>query len=240
MRLLLISVLLSFILTNCPIEKGLNIDGDLVNMTAKVKPAGIGTANPPVGTYSVGKKIKVEAVSHDDRYVFSGWTGDTTASENPLVFKISRDMNLVANYKIPVQAFSNRITVTDSMNTPMLLTFGMDSNATAGFDNGLDEELPPPPPDGSFYAQFNIPDFALSKDYRAVRTQKTVWELEAAPQSGQNLTLSWDFSNSEQFGSLTLVDDPDNPTFQIDMKSDTLYHTTAGGTTTLYIISNIQ
>jgi len=383
MRLFLISVLLSFMLTNCPIEQGLNMDKPLVKMKATVKPEGIGSVNPPNGTYSSGKKIKVEAISNDDRYVFAGWSGDTTASEDPLTFNITRDMDLVANFKIPSdkmftlstsvsptesgsvdpsggqfsadtaisvtasantgwqfsgwtgdttsssnplnlvmdndyslvanfekqtftlttnvtpagagsidpsggtytygtnvnvtaaanagwafsswsgdttstanslsltmdqdysldanfnaieRAFSNQITVTDSVNTQNLV-FGMDSSATAGYDNGLDEELPPPPPDGSFYAQFNISGYSLSKDYRAIQTQKTVWELEAAPKSGQNLILKWDFSNTNQFGSLTLTDDPSSPTFQIDMKSQTSYHITASGTTTLYIIS---
>jgi len=236
MRLLLISVLLSFLLTNCPIDGGLNQNGPLVKMTAVANPDSVGTANPPSGTYSMGTEIKVEAISNSNRYKFVGWTGDTTASDNPLIFKIRRDMHLVANYKIPVSAFSNRIVVTDSTNPPMHLTFGMDTTATAGFDDGIDEELPPPPPSGSFYAQFDIPDYALSKDFRPLSINKTVWKLEAAPQSGHNLTFSWDFSGTNQMGSLTLTDDPDNPTFRIDMKNKTQYQLSTGSKTILYII----
>lgn len=212
-----------------------NFEKQMMTLATNVSPAGAGTITPTGGTYTYGTKVDVTAAANAG-WEFASWSGDTTSTTNPLHLTMDKNYSVSANFNAIERAFSNQVTVTDSMNTQNL-TFGMDSSATAGFDSGLDQELPPPPPDGSFYAQFNIPNYALSKDYRAVRTQQTVWELEAAPQSGQNLTLKWDFSATKQFGSLTLTDDPNNPTFQIDMKSQTSYHITTGGTTTLYIIS---
>lgn len=234
MRLLLISTVLSLLLTNCP-TKG---ETQMVDMKATVNPKEAGSVNPPEGTYFAGKVITVEAIASDERWQFTGWSGDTTASGDSLTFKIRRDMNLVANYEIlsVEKEFTNQITVSDGVNS-MDLFFGMHENATSGFDAGIDRDLPPPPPSGSFYAQFNIPDYRLAEDYRAVRDQETIWELVFAPASGNLVSLSWDFSQTLQVGMLTLTDDPENPTFEIDMKSESSYQVDDQQLQKLYIVS---
>lgn len=307
MRLLLISLLLSFMLTNCPTQG----DTDVVKMNASVNPADAGVVNPPQGTYLSGRQITVETEASDERWQFTGWSGDTTASDDSLTFKITHDMQLVANYEIPTderpilvtsampseggtvqpdsssyelgasvdvqatansgwtftqwsgdttassnplsltmnkdyrltahfkelsKAFSDTITVTDGVNSKDVI-FGMKADATAGFDSGLDVDLPPRPPSGNFYRRFNIPDYGLKEDYRAIREQETIWELEVAPESGRTITLNWDFSNTNQVGTLTLTDDPNNPSFEIDMKSQTSYSLSSQSAATVYIIS---
>lgn len=309
MRLLLISMLLSFVLTNCPTEE----DTDLVEMQATVTPEEAGEVNPPEGTYILGREINVVTTPASDRWEFTGWSGDTTAQDDSLTFAITEDMTLVANYEIPSdaeatliatsqpeeggtvdpdsstyefgstaeveaipnegwkfdswsgdttasnnpltitmesdydlvanfiqepQSFSNQITVSDGVNSKDLV-FGMHPDATAGFDDGIDAELPNvAPPDGAFYRRFNIPDYALSEDYRAVQDEQTVWEMEFSPDEGQSITLSWDFSESNHVGSLTLTDDPEEPTFETDMKDATSYDVSDSSVNILYIVSN--
>lgn len=234
MRLLLISVLLSFMLTNCPSES----DTELVDMTATVNPEEAGVVNPPEGTYFAGREITVETEPSGEEWEFTGWSGDTSASENSLTFNITKNMNLVANYEIPqrAQAFSNSITVSDGNNSKNVI-FGMHADATSGYDSGIDEDLPPKPPEGSFYRRFNIPNYGLKEDYRSIRSEQTVWELEFAPENGRSITLNWNFSETSHIGSLTLTDDVDNPTFEVDMKSTTS-HQVDTTNNVLYIISN--
>lgn len=234
MRILLISMLLSFVLTNCPTQE----DTDLVEMQAAVNPEEAGEVNPPIGTYISGREITVVTIPANEQWEFTGWTGDTTAQEDSLTFEITENMELTANYEVPAQAFSNQITVTDGNNSKELV-FGMHSDATAGFDDGIDAELPQiTPPEGAFYRRFNIPDYALRDDYRAIQAQQTVWEMEFAPDEGQTVTLSWDFSESAHIGSLTLTDDPEESTFEIDMKEESSYSVSETSTTILYIVSN--
>jgi uncharacterized repeat protein (TIGR02543 family) len=280
-------------------------------MTASVSPEEAGIVNPPQGTYLNGKEISVVTEPSSGEWEFTGWTGDTTASDDSLTFTITRDMDLVANYEtssapqyvlststqpteagsvdpsggtftqgttIDVQAqpasgwefvewtedtsatgnpltltmnkdynltanfnqvassFMNQVSVTDGDDTVDRF-FGMQSGATAGFDDNIDRDLPPPPPDG-FHAHFNIPDYSLAEDYRAISESRTVWELDFQPDAGQTITLNWDFSNTEHMGSLTLTDDLQNPSIQIDMKSQNSYQVSDTSVQILYIISN--
>ena len=210
----------------------------MVEMQASVNPEEAGEVNPPIGTYIAGKEITVTTQPVDSQWQFTGWSGDTTAQKDSITFAITKNTNLTANYRIPAKAFSNKVTVTDGLNSKQLV-FGMNTDATAGFDSGIDVELPNvTPPDGAFYRRFNIPDYALSEDYRAVQEEQTVWEIEFAPQEGQSITLSWDFTGTTHVGTLTLTDDPTNPTFEVDMKANTTYDVTDTSVNTLYIVSN--
>jgi hypothetical protein len=52
---------------------------------------------PPGGTYVEGTEISVLATP-ESSYFFSGWSGDTTTSENPLKLTMNTDMELIANF----------------------------------------------------------------------------------------------------------------------------------------------
>jgi len=204
-------------------------------LSASASPSEGGSVNPESATYSSGDEVEVEATPSEG-WEFVEWTGDRESSDNPLTFNISSDTDLTATFEQVSQAFSGAVTVTDGTNS-IDLTLGMDSNATSGYDSSLDEEVPPPPPSGSFYGQFNIPDYSLKTDYRAVSGEEVIWEVEFAPEEGNSLTLKWDFSAISHVGSLTLVDDPENPSFELDMKSNTS-HSVSSSTSVLYIVSN--
>jgi len=50
------------------------------------------------------------------------------------------------------------------------------------------------------------------------------------------VTLNWDFSSSNHAGSLTLVDDIDNPSIEVDMSAQNSYQVTDDSVDELYII----
>ena len=204
-------------------------------LTTAASPADGGSVSPTSDSYSYGTAVDVEATAASG-WAFTGWSGDTTTTDNPISIVVDKDYNVTANFRELAQPFVNRITVSDGQSSKEVV-FGMDPNATSGFDAGLDQELPPRPPEGNFYRRFNIADRGLKDDYRGVRDQRTVWELEFAPQEGRSIMLSWDFSTTDHVGSLMLVDDPDNPSVKIDMKSQTQYDVTDQSMNMLYIIS---
>jgi|GEM_PF-573185 len=212
-----------------------NFEKEMYTLATDVSPSSGGTVSPSSQQYEFGTSVNVEATASSG-WEFTSWSGDTTVSANPITVTVDKDYSLTANFRELSQAFTNRITVTDGASSKDVV-FGMKSNATAGFDNGIDVELPPRPPSGNFYRRFNIPDYGLKEDYRAIREQETVWELEVAPEAGRTITLNWDFSGTNHVGTLTLTDDPDNPSFEIDMKSQTSYNLSNESATTLYIIS---
>jgi hypothetical protein len=107
-------------------------------------------------------------------------------------------------------------------------TFGMDENATDGFDKGIDDLVPPPEPGSSFEAYFAENDppplDKLSVDIKALAEGKGWVFVIIAPEK-QNVTVSWDpslFPNemNDSFQELDPVTgDPIGP--RIDMRDET-------------------
>lgn len=206
-------------------------------LSVAADPSEGGSVNPSSGTYEEGEQIEVTATAAEG-WTFTGWSGDISSSDNPLNFTINQDTDLTASFEGNAKSYSNQIEVIDGdYPDPKVLTFGMQAGASDGFDSGLDEWAPPDPPpgNGSFYARFKIPDENLYTDYRPIQNQKTVWEIHFGTSSSNNIVLNWDFNSSDYHGNLTLTDDPDNATLQIDMSSESSYEPGAS-VNTLYII----
>lgn len=235
MRSAIYILIISFALVQCDAITGGGDDVPSYSFSASVSPEEGGSVDPSSGTFDEGEEVEVTA-SPETNWEFVEWTGDQQSTENPLTFEITEDTEVTANFQETAQGFEHTVTVTDSDNS-IDLVFGMTPDATDDFDEGIDEELPPPPPSGSFYGQFTIPDYALSSDFRTVTSDTKSWELEFAPDEGNTITLNWDFSESNHIGSLTLVDDLDNPSLEVDMKSESS-HSVSESTNTLYIVSN--
>jgi uncharacterized repeat protein (TIGR02543 family) len=227
---------------NVTINKDYNLTALVEKKTYQVvtsaSPSEGGTVSPESGSFEYGTQLEVDALP-ESGWRFTGWSGDTTATSNPISVFVDKDYELTANFEERSQPFTNRIVVSDGQSSKEVL-FGMASNATAGYDSGLDVELPPRPPSGNFYRRFNIPDYGLKEDYRPVSDQRTVWELEFAPETGQTITLSWDFTDTQHVGRLILVDDPENPSVEIDMKSQNTHEVSDQSMDRMYIISENQ
>ncbi|MDR8391076.1 hypothetical protein NC796_08005 [Aliifodinibius sp. S!AR15-10] len=217
-------------MTQCPLEEH--------RFSSSVNPPGSGTVNVDSAYYRDMATIEIEA-NPNDGWEFAGWSGDTTAQENSLVFTMTRDLAITANFQRPqnaASAFLDTLHVSDGVNQ-FELYLGMHQEATTGYDN-LDWEAPPAAPSGSFYAHFEIPDYNLKGDMRPVTNDPVIWKLAFAPEEGESpIMLTWDFSDSQHTGSLILVDDPESPTFELDMKQETSYQVSSS-VNTLYIISS--
>lgn len=70
---------------------------ELYDLTVSKAPSEGGTVDPKSGTYEAGTEVSVEATPND-HWNFSGWTGDTSATSSVLVFDISENTNLTANF----------------------------------------------------------------------------------------------------------------------------------------------
>lgn len=202
-------------------------------LTVDVDPSEGGSVDPESGTFEEGEEVEVTA-SAADGWSFAGWSGDISSDNNPLTFTMEDDTELTATFEEDAKAYSGAIEVDDGTESETV-TFGMNQNATDGFDSGLDEEAPPAPPGDAFFAHFAIDGYNLYKDFRPVTKDQTVWELQF--DTGEDsITLSWNLDSSDYTGTLTLVDDPDNPSTTIDMDSESSYEITDSSVTTLYII----
>lgn len=214
-------------------------DGETVTLTASADPSDAGSVDPDSAEFDPGTEIAVQA-SANDGWLFDSWSGDTSATDNPLVFVIEENTSLTANFREAQEAFRDSITVADGTND-ITLDFGMAQSATDGYDDGLDVEAPPKPPEGAFFGHFVITDYNLVTDMRGVTTtSEEVWELNFAPEEGNTITLSWDINESNIKESLTLMDDPDNPSVEINMLEDNSYQVSDTSVNTLYIVFNDQ
>jgi len=201
-------------------------------LTVNTDPSEGGSVDPESGTYEEGETVEITATAADG-WAFTEWSGAVSSTDNPLSVEMTDDIEVTAIFEQTASAYSRDLTVSDGTNS-QTLTWGMASEATAGYDDGLDNEAPPSPPEGSFYGHFAIDSYNLFADYRPVSGERTVWEVNLGPADG-TVTLSWELSGSAHTGSLMLADAPEAPDTEIDMSSQGTYEVPEG-ISTLYIV----
>jgi len=213
-------------------------DDESYTLTVNAEPSSGGdiSIDPDIDEFEAGTEVEI-TVNLNTGWTFKEWTGDQESKDNPLVFTIEKDTELTAHFTQKAKKFKSTLTVSDGSNN-LDLTFGMEESLTDGYDDGYDQKAPPIPPEGSFYAQFVSNQTALIKDFRAITVDEVQWRVEFAPEEGREISLNWDFNQKEHIGSLILTDNPNNPSFQLDMKSETKYEVTDSSIETLFIISN--
>ncbi len=196
------------------------------SLSASASPSEGGTVDPSSGDFEEGSEVTVEATASEG-WTFANWTGDQESSENPLTFTIDGDTEITANFEDQRSMYAMELEAIDADDT-LGLGFGQADGATDGFDNGIDEEAPPPPPEGALNAYFEIDDLDLFQDYRSNIDTQVEWTLQYQVGSGEDLKLEWSFSDETQIeGSLTLTDS--DGTFEVDMLSESS-HTISGAT----------
>lgn len=123
-------------------------------------------------------------------------------------------------------AFTATMTVDDGtgLSQAMSLQFGTQTNATDGFDVGLDQLAPPPPPSG-FDARFRKGDFDYFTDIRMpLGSEPHVWSLIFQPATSNTpVSFQWDPSALPDLGSFRLKDTFGGTFVDLDMRQQSSY-----------------
>ncbi|WP_441001203.1 InlB B-repeat-containing protein [Fodinibius sp. SL11] len=105
--LLIFILLLSFVFMSCGGNStGPDSDGDsgtdttMYDVDLTGNPSEGGTISPSgQNTYEEGEQIELQAQASEG-YVFSGWTGDITSSDNPHSLTVDQDYSITANFEV--------------------------------------------------------------------------------------------------------------------------------------------
>lgn len=233
MKSKILLILPVLIIISC--EGSTSPEPEQVELTTSVDPDGSGSVSPEGGTYEAGTEVELLAAPAED-WEFVNWKGDISSEENPVTITLNQSMQLTASFKMQSEEFSNTITAKDGQNTEELI-FGMDPNATDDYDEGIDRFAPPTPPEGAFFAHFYKEGENLLNDFRSVSSETTIWHLALALEEGGSITLEWD-EVSSHIGTLILTDDSEDPSFEIDMKTESTYEISDDYPDSVFIISN--
>lgn len=207
------------------------------NFSVSVNPSEGGSVNLSDSTYEDGSEVTVTATPNQG-WTFTKWTGDQNSTDNPFTFTMNENINLTANFEGQRSNYTVELQVTDAKDT-LNTKFGQLQNATKQFDEDIDEEAPPPPPEGNLHAYFEIPDYDLFQDFRDNYATQVEWSLVYQLGSEKNLTLNWAISNSSEMpGNLLLTNESNS--FEIDMKKQDTHTINNSDSGNLVITYNIN
>ena len=66
-------------------------------LSVAAQPSTGGAVSPSGGSFSFGETVSIRAITSGD-YLFTGWSGDVSGSENPITVTVTRDMRIAANF----------------------------------------------------------------------------------------------------------------------------------------------
>lgn len=189
------------------------------SLEVAVSPPEGGSADPSSGVYQEDGSVTVEATPNEG-WIFDQWTGDLESEENPFTFTITQNTSLTANFVDTQSMYKVRL-VLSIPDANIEVEFGQVEGATNGFDEGVDIEAPPEPPEGALNAWFEINDLRLFHDYRSATAAQVTWELNYETGNGEPLELSWEIDLTQAEGSLIMEDE--EQTFEVDMFDESSY-----------------
>jgi len=166
-------------------------------VNASVQGSGVISKDPDQEFYDEGTTVELTAVP-DAGWYFAGWSGEVTGTQNPIVVTLNADYVISATFEeLPTtDAFLATVTAEDGTGRSVERTFGVDANATSGFDAGLDVQAPPAPPAGAFDARFvTAAGQPFFTDIRASASYpgSISWKFDVQG-SDTPITLGWDSS----------------------------------------------
>ncbi len=199
-------------------------------------PSDGGSVDPTGGTFEEGEEVTVEATANEG-FAFREWTGAVSSDDNPVTVTITEDTEITANFDDLRSVYTVQMFVISTEDT-VDLRFGQSSRGSDGFDDGVDQDAPPPPPEGALHAYFEIDDLDLYRDFRSNIDQQMEWTLQYQVASGEDLKLEWEIVNDNQIeGNLVLTDESGT---EVNMQNETT-HTVAGSTSgTLFINYSLE
>ena len=67
------------------------------SLTLNINPVGAGTLSESSGVYDENQSLSILATPNEN-YIFDGWTGSITSSDNPLLIEMDSDKTIAANF----------------------------------------------------------------------------------------------------------------------------------------------
>ncbi|MEX2600746.1 MAG: InlB B-repeat-containing protein [Balneolaceae bacterium] len=93
-RLLIFPVLAGLVLLSSCLTESTQV----YFLTTNVSPAEAGTVTPAEGEYDAGTSVSITAAPSEEHWVFSGWQGAHSGSENPVIIRMNSDKELTATF----------------------------------------------------------------------------------------------------------------------------------------------
>ena len=170
------------------------------------------TKLPSDGTFVLKDPYGGSIVNINMRDVSSYTDTDTAPDQLQIVYSISNE------------SVELSLTVHDAVNT-MDLTYGWSTNATDGYDSGLDQYAPPAPPSGSFDARLSYNDEDYLTDIRApYSSEDIVWNLSFKAGTGNApVVLEWDPTKLPSDGTFILRDPYGGSIVNVNMRDVSSY-----------------
>ncbi len=107
----------------------------LFSLNVGITPAGSGITSVTNETYQGGQNVSITATPAQE-YVFKGWTGSVTSTDNPLSILIDAPKSITANFEKKQQPNQNTSTVAKLIKLPAGWKF--DTNISNGFPEGVE------------------------------------------------------------------------------------------------------
>jgi len=192
-------------------------------VTASVDPAGVGTVSG-AGTYDCGDTATLVATATNSSYEFNHWSGALTGSTNPATLTVDGDKSVTAHFKLvrPTECTTLPVDRWEMVSIPLTpvssecssscwtegqsvisiegtksdsVTFGVNPDATDGFEAAMDIPNPPASPGDHTDGYFVVGSENVGSDIKApLECEGTKsWTLKVQDVgSATHVTLSWD------------------------------------------------
>ncbi len=116
-----------------------NDDDDTYQLTISSENGSV-SVSPEADSYAAGTTVTITATA-DSGYIFSGWSGDSSATDTSITLVMNEDKTLEANYDVGVvielaEATNGQYTVEPEVSSGDTVAFGTEFTITATPDDG--------------------------------------------------------------------------------------------------------
>lgn len=140
--------LIFFILAGLMWGCGTSDSTEMYQLTTNVSPQEAGIITPADGEFDEGSLVELEAEPSEE-YLFTGWEGDVTGSENPYSFEINRDVSVTAMFERKKYSLTIEIVGDGSVDEDVV-----EPAAKTDYDHGTVVELTAQPNDKRTFAHW--------------------------------------------------------------------------------------